>query len=165
MPYSLIIDVVVAILLAVTIGYAIVLNRRLGTLRRDKAELEKLATTFADSTLRADDSIGRLKATADMLQKRLENAQALHDDLTFLAERGDKLADRLEQLVRAARDEAGVTPPAKPAPAAQPAAEEAPEPALRAKRRQSVAGGETEPEGEPRSEAERALLRAIRSAG
>ena len=44
MTYSLIVDLFVAILLVVTIGYAIVLNRRLGKLRGDKAELEKLAT-------------------------------------------------------------------------------------------------------------------------
>ncbi len=41
MPYSLILDVLVAVLLAVTIGYAVVLNKRLGKLRGDKKDLEK----------------------------------------------------------------------------------------------------------------------------
>jgi|GEM_PF-4925041 len=40
MPWTLIVDSVVAVLLVVTISYAITLNRRLGNLRRDRSELE-----------------------------------------------------------------------------------------------------------------------------
>ncbi len=104
MSYSLLIDVVVALLLVVTIAYAVKLNKRLGMLRRDKAELEKLATTFAESTVRADDSLGRLRSTADMMQGQIVLAQALHDDLVFLLDRGEKTADRLEDAVRVSRD-------------------------------------------------------------
>ncbi|PPR70407.1 MAG: hypothetical protein CFH03_00118 [Alphaproteobacteria bacterium MarineAlpha3_Bin2] len=39
MPYSLILDLFVAVLLVVTIGFAVVLNKRLGNLRGDKAAL------------------------------------------------------------------------------------------------------------------------------
>lgn len=104
MPYSLLIDVVVALLLVVTIGYAIRLNKRLGLLRRDKAELEKLAMAFAESTVRADESLGRLRSTADMMQQQIGAAQGLHDDLVFLLDRGEKAADRLEDVVRKSRD-------------------------------------------------------------
>lgn len=104
MPYSLLIDIVVAVLLVVTIGYAVRLNKRLGMLRRDKSELEKLATTFAESTIRADDSLGRLRATADMMQRQIDTAQALHDDLAYLVDRGEKAADRLEDAVRYSRE-------------------------------------------------------------
>ncbi len=104
MSYSLLIDVVVALLLVVTIGYAVRLNKRLGALRRDKAELEKLASTFAESTIRADDSLGRLRQTADMMQQQIDRAQGLHDDLAFLLDRGEKAADRLEEVVRDSRD-------------------------------------------------------------
>ncbi len=38
-PFSLALDVLVAVLLVITIGYAMVLNRRLGRLRRDKSNL------------------------------------------------------------------------------------------------------------------------------
>lgn len=104
MPYSLLIDILVAVLLVVTIGYAVRLNKRLGLLRRDKKELEKLATTFADSTIRADESLGRLRTTADMMQRQIDSAQALHDDLAYLVDRGEKAADRLEDAVRYSRE-------------------------------------------------------------
>ncbi|NQV45496.1 MAG: hypothetical protein HQ501_11355 [Rhodospirillales bacterium] len=104
MPYSLLIDVVVAVLLMVTIGYAVRLNKRLGLLRRDKAELEKLAVAFTESTMRADESLGRLRSTADMMQQQIVTAQGLHDDLAFLLDRGEKAADRLEDAVRKSRD-------------------------------------------------------------
>ena len=41
MAISLVLDIVVAILLVVTIGYAVTLNRRLDSLRRNKAELKQ----------------------------------------------------------------------------------------------------------------------------
>ena len=43
MPLSLMLDILIAVLLVVTIVYAIILNRRLGNLRRDREELEQLA--------------------------------------------------------------------------------------------------------------------------
>ncbi|MFQ5618931.1 MAG: DUF6468 domain-containing protein [Rhodospirillales bacterium] len=110
MPFSLALDVLVAVLLVITIGYAMVLNRRLGRLRRDKSELEKLAATFGQATARAEESIGTLKKTADALKERIDNAQALRDDLAFLIDRGGSAADRLEETVRAARKEGGSRP-------------------------------------------------------
>jgi hypothetical protein len=103
LPYSLIIDVVVAVLLIVTIVYAISLNKRLGMLRRDRGELEKLAQKFTLSTERANESLGQLHATAEVLQHQIDTAQALRDDLAFLLERGEKAADRLEDTIRASR--------------------------------------------------------------
>ncbi len=110
MPFSLALDVLVAVLLVITIGYAMVLNRRLGRLRRDKSELEKLAATFGKATARAEENIGRLKKTADALKERIDNAQALRDDLAFLIDRGGSVADRLEETVRAARKEGAFRP-------------------------------------------------------
>ncbi len=110
MPFSLALDVLVAVLLVITIGYAMVLNRRLGRLRRDKSELEKLAATFGRATERAEESIGKLKKTADALKERIDNAQALRDDLAFLIDRGGSAADRLEETVRAARKEGASRP-------------------------------------------------------
>ena len=86
MPFSLALDVLVAVLLVITIGYAVVLNRRLGRLRRDKSDLEKLAATFVQATARAEESIGNLKKTANSLKERTDNDQALSDDLAFVRE-------------------------------------------------------------------------------
>ncbi len=161
MPYSLILDIVVAVLLLVMIPYVIRLNRRLGMLRRDKAQLEKLAMTFAESTKRADESLGNLRASAEDMQRKLNSARTLHDDLAFLLDRGEKAADRLEEMVRASR-----TMGSGPKPVEQPTASTGRAPAS--------AGPASQPGREPNvttpendvshSEAERELLRALRSA-
>ena len=103
MSFAMIIDILVAILLMVTIGYAIVLNKRLGNLRRDRDELERLAINFHTSTARADESIARLKSSADGLQDQIGKAEAMRDDLIFLTERSSSAADRLEKYVRLSR--------------------------------------------------------------
>jgi hypothetical protein len=184
--FSLLLDILVAILLVVTIVYAVLLNRRLGVLRQDRAELERLTLTFADALRRAEDGIGRLKTTADALQDRIDRAQSLRDDLAFLTERGGSAADRLEDLVRTARKEAGVGPATAPAAraglsaataaAAAAAVPEGPKPRPSAPPPKTdptlKAPAETRPaprnplQGlpEPRSEAERELLKALESA-
>ena len=116
MPYSLILDLFVALLLIITIGFAVVLNKRLGKLRGDREAFEKLAETFGESISRAEDGISTLHQTTDVLQQRLEKAQALKDDLAFLIERGDRTADNLEDLVRANRDTVGGTSGIQPDP-------------------------------------------------
>ncbi len=153
MTFSLILDIVIAVLLIVTIAYAVGLNRKLALLRRDKAELEKMASNFGEATLRAGESISQLRSTADELQERIGSAVALRDDLAFLIDRGGSAADRLEDMVRAARKEGAV--PVVPGAAAAAAAGPA-EPAP---------GGEDEKgKGEANSEAERALMKALESA-
>jgi len=62
--------------------------------------------TFADATMRADDNIGRLRATAEELQQRIDAAKSVSEDLAFMSDRGEGLADRLEGAVRTSRDKA-----------------------------------------------------------
>jgi len=109
--YSLIVDIFLAVLLLITIGYAVVLNKRLGTLRRDKVQLEKLSVSFGASTVRAEESIEKLMTTADILQDKMQSAQGLRDDLAFLIDRGGQAADKLEDLVRESRNTVGVGSP------------------------------------------------------
>jgi len=105
MMYSLALDIVLAVLLVATIGYAMVLNRKLGNLRRHKEELESLAATFSNSTTRAKDSISHLKNSTAELQADTAKAASLRDDLKFLIDRGTSTADRLEAAVRKSRGE------------------------------------------------------------
>lgn len=158
MPYTLIIDVAVAVLLVVTIGYAVTLNRRLQRLRKDKKDLENLARTFGESTVRAEENINQLRVVAQALDIQMERAQSLRDDLAFLNDRGGSTADRLEELVREARDGLGVVP--TPPRAGQQKTAKVATP------KSPVAATKDEPdEVEGRSEAERELLRALRDAG
>ncbi|GAB6054240.1 hypothetical protein JCM17960_30600 [Magnetospira thiophila] len=117
MTLSLFLDVLVAVLLALTIGYAVVLNRRLAVLRQDRDELERLATEFASATVRADEGVRRLKATADelgaMMDSRIVKAEGLKEDLMFLIDRGDTVADKLESTVRSTRKEMPMETPSE----------------------------------------------------
>ncbi|MGJ3258642.1 MAG: DUF6468 domain-containing protein [Rhodospirillales bacterium] len=164
MPYTLIIDIAVAVLLVVTIAYAMTLNKRLNRLRKDKKDLENLARTFGESTQRAEENLNELRTVAKALDIQMERAQTLRDDIAFLADRGGSTADRLEELVREARDGLGVVPK----PASANVTEVQPRKAPKVEQRDATGGGrKAEEDGgiEPRSEAERELLRALRDAG
>lgn len=150
-PVSLFLDAVVAVLLVFTIGYAVLLNRRLSALRGDKSELAKLAASFHDSTVKAEDSIGRLKISAEGLQEDLIRAQALREDLSYLIERSESEADRLEKTVRDAREN-------KPNPRTLSGA--AGGVARVVRDFPTIESGRRE----PRSEAERELLKALKAA-
>jgi hypothetical protein len=102
-------DLIVAVLLVATIGYATVLNRRLAVLRGDRAQLETLIEGLTVATQRAEGGVAGLRAAAEdtgrQLEKRIEQAQGLRDDITYMLERGTAVADRLETTIRARREE------------------------------------------------------------
>jgi len=166
MPVSLILDILVAVLLVVTIGYAVTLNKRLSALRRDKGELERLARGFAETTEKAETGIGELRAMTDLLQERIGRAESLRDDLVFLMERGNAAADRLEGVVRDARDKTGPVPASAPAPAAGDIPAASAKPTAAPKPREApVADPAERPAPDDVSDAERELLKALRTAG
>lgn len=112
-------DGLMAVLLAITIAYAAMLNRRLATWRNDKAELEKLIERFNRAAQHADIGISNLKeaseATGRALSQATAKGQALRDDLAFLIERAEPVADRLaEQTRRVERPRRPVEPAAEP---------------------------------------------------
>jgi len=175
---TLALDVLVALLLVVTIGYAWILNKRLGNLRQDKGELEKMALNFHMATDRAEKSIAKLKTNVDVLQDCIKTAESLRDDLIFLSERGGTAADRLEVAVRAARDEAGVSPapvkqPAQPSSTTpspipegvKPPIDDHQRPVLRANPEDERRLSDNRTDEQKVSDAERELLKALRSAG
>src|SRR5579862_717761 len=109
MTTQTILDIVVILLLVPTIVYAGILNRRLGALRRSRDELARIVASFNDATLRAEAGIPKLKkATTEAnqtLKERVDKAQTLRDDLAFMVQRAEELANRLEAGVRAARQD------------------------------------------------------------
>jgi hypothetical protein len=108
---SLGLEIAFAILLVTTIGYAITLNRKLGNLRKHKEDLERLAMSFSQSTIRAEDGVQRLKSNTVQMQESIVKAQALRDDLAFLIDRGSLAADRLEEGVRGVKSKTLDTKP------------------------------------------------------
>jgi hypothetical protein len=117
-------EVVLIVLLAATLFHALRLERALGVLKRDRAALEELAAGFNASTRQAEAGIDRLRAAADgagrQIARQIDSASALKDDLGYLNERAERLADRLDGLVRAGRAAAepvlALAEPASPTP-------------------------------------------------
>jgi hypothetical protein len=108
-------EIALVALLAATLFHAMRLERALGVLKRDRAALEELVASFNSSTRAAEQGIERLRAAAEgagrQVQRQAEVAAGLKDDLLFLTERGERLADRLDLLVRSARPLAQDPPP------------------------------------------------------
>ncbi|MFT8245280.1 DUF6468 domain-containing protein [Roseomonas sp. BN140053] len=142
-----VLQAVLLLLLLAALPFAWRLERQLSALRQDRPALQAGAEGFAEATRQAEAALVRLRATAEGagrgVAERVAQAKPLREDLRFLVERAEALADRLERLVRDARPLASGAEPrhaAAPVPAAA-GAEEA-----------------------PRSQAERDLLRALRLA-
>ncbi|MEI6558486.1 MAG: DUF6468 domain-containing protein [Rhodospirillaceae bacterium] len=112
---TLILDLVIAGLLVATIIYAIQLNRQLIRLRDGRGEMEGLIRSFNDATIRAETGIKAMRRataeTAEGLQRSVERAQALRDELQFLVEAADSLARRLAEAPTQAK---GATQAAAP---------------------------------------------------
>jgi hypothetical protein len=100
-------EIVLVVLLLATLIQALRLERALGALRRDRVALEGLIEGFNASTRQAEAGVERLKVAADgagrLIERQINASISLKDDLLLLSERGDRLADRLDALVRAAR--------------------------------------------------------------
>lgn len=100
-------EIALIALLALTLVHAVRLERALGLLRRDRAALGEAVSGFDSSAREAESGLGRLRVmTQEATQqatRSIEGAAVLKEDLAFLAKRGEELADRLEQLIRAGR--------------------------------------------------------------
>lgn len=131
-------ELVLVVLLAITLVHAVRLERALRLLRTDRAALGDAIAGFDDNARQAEAGIGRLHSasadTAYALTQCLGNGASLKDDLGFLIERGEALADRLDALVRAGRPIAQhAMVPSVALPVASPSAIAAPAPKIRSK--------------------------------
>ncbi|MGA7430436.1 MAG: DUF6468 domain-containing protein [Xanthobacteraceae bacterium] len=104
---GMIIDCVVAILLVLTIGYCMMLNRRLKLLKADEQSLRATISELVTATEIAERAIGGLKITVhecDMgLGERLRKAERLAGDIDRAVVSGKDLISRLSQIVSAGR--------------------------------------------------------------
>ena len=140
---ELLINLIIIALLVPTIVYAYRLNKNLEILRRNQKSLAQLVEALNDATYKAENSIPKLKSvtehSSEGLKEVVDSAKELKDDLLFINERADNLADRLENVISTGRTiKAPGEPPAKMQTAPRPAED-------------------------ARSEAELELLKALRS--
>ncbi len=107
LPLGLIVETTVAILLATTIGYCVILNQRLKRLHSDRGELRQMVADLVQATGLANTAIQELKATAQeaetVLAGRLGEAEQFGVQLANHVSAGQQIMDRVARITSAAR--------------------------------------------------------------
>jgi len=107
MSFSLALDIILVLLLAVTIGYCVLLNNRLRIMRSAQAEMLNLIQEFDRATVQAKTGIADLRQAggeiATRLQEQVKRAQALSEDLSYMIDAGDRMAEKLDSRMQAVR--------------------------------------------------------------
>ena len=92
--WQLLIEIALIGLLGAMLFHALRLERALGVVRRDRAELERLLQDFADCTQKAESGIERLRSAADgagrHMARQIDAGANLKDDLVALIDRGER---------------------------------------------------------------------------
>lgn len=105
--FELIINLTIIGLLIPTIIYAYKLNKNLSLLRKNQSSLSQLIASLNEATFKAENSIPKLKSvtehSSEGLKEVIDSAKSLKDDLSFINERADNLADRLENVIHDSR--------------------------------------------------------------
>ena len=118
--FGMIIELLVALLLVLTIGYCMMLNRRLKLLKADERSLRATIAELVTATDMAERAIAGLKLTVQDcetgLGERLRSADRFTADLDRGIVAGKALFDRLAQMVIAAGGAIPAAPPPPPAP-------------------------------------------------
>jgi Domain of unknown function (DUF6468) len=100
-------DGVVAVLLVLSLALGFKLHSALRRLHNDNTDFHRLIGALDTATERARAALEALKGTAGDAGERLSGgigqAQRLLDDLRFLCERGERLADRLAGQIETGR--------------------------------------------------------------
>jgi hypothetical protein len=111
---TMFIEIFTIALLIATICYAYTLNRRIQLIHKNRDELNILLNGFTSSLERAEVSVETLKTSGyeaiDILKTNLEEARTIRDDLRFLVDRGEEIANQLENGIRKKRETNNVKP-------------------------------------------------------
>jgi len=116
--FGLVIESLVAVLLVLTIGYCMLLNKRLKRLRADEQSLKATTGELITATEIAERAIGGLKHTVrdvnDNLGNQIVSATELSRQLAKQLAEGDALMRRLSRIALAARPATAPEPEAAP---------------------------------------------------
>jgi hypothetical protein len=105
---GVIIETSVAILLATTIGYCIVLNQRLKRLHADRETLRKMVGDLVQATALANAAVAELKTAAleadAKLNERLQQAEQFGLELANHVAAGQGVMDKIARITSLARN-------------------------------------------------------------
>ena len=106
--HSLIIDCVMITLLIGVMFYSWKMGRKLKALRSISHEMSPVLQDLSKVLAQTQINLAQLRTTAKdieaELNKKLPEAESIRDDLTMLVEHGNKLGDRLDNKMDAARE-------------------------------------------------------------
>lgn len=120
MTIALGLELALTLLLAATLFYCAILERRLAALRKGQDGFRKTVAELNAAIAAAGSSLRMLKATtadaAESLDGRLAKARGVIDELSLLASSGERIAERIERGVAVQSDRSKspadrVTPP------------------------------------------------------
>jgi len=106
MTLSFILELLLSLLLAATLAYCIVLERRLAAVRKGQDGLKRMigelnaAISGAGASLRALKSAA--SSAAETLDERLKRARLLADELSLMTSSGERIAERFDRAVKPA---------------------------------------------------------------
>src|ERR1700675_444306 len=112
--FGIVIESLVAVLLMVTIGYCMLLNKRLKRLKADEHSLKATIAELITATEIAERAIGGLKHTVrdvtENLGNQLTSAAQMSQQLKKQLAEGDNIFRRLSRIATAARPAAEPEP-------------------------------------------------------
>jgi chromosome segregation ATPase len=118
--FGIVIESLVAVLLMVTIGYCMLLNKRLKRLKADEHSLKATIAELITATEIAERAIGGLKHTVrdvnENLGNQLTSAAQMSQQLKKQLAEGDNIFRRLSRIATAARPAAEPEPESEPEP-------------------------------------------------
>jgi ABC-type transporter Mla subunit MlaD len=115
LPFGLLIEGVVALLLALTIGYCVVLNDKLKKLHADRDALKQMVTDLVQATDLANGAISALRQAAgeadDRLRGQLEEVDRVSAELSESVSAGRGVMDRIARVTQVVQTHDELVPP------------------------------------------------------
>ncbi|HTW34250.1 MAG TPA: DUF6468 domain-containing protein [Rhizomicrobium sp.] len=115
MTFSLIVEIALTLLLAATLVYCAILERRLSALRKNQDGFKETITELNQAIAAAGASMRMLKGAAsgaaEALDERLTRARNLSDELALLTNSGERIAQRIERGAAPQQGARTATPP------------------------------------------------------
>ncbi|HVX81019.1 MAG TPA: DUF6468 domain-containing protein [Devosiaceae bacterium] len=106
LPFGMLVEGSVSVLLAVTIGYCVVLNNRLKRLHADRDALRQMVTDLVQATDLANAAVNELKNTAMeselALKARLEEAERFGIELANHVSAGQEVMEKIARITQVA---------------------------------------------------------------
>lgn len=137
LPLGMAMELLVAVLLLVTIGYCVVVHGKLKWLKSDQAKLIQVIGELNAATAKAEHAVAALSTVSSgaekTLQAQLERSRDVTSELSTAIVEAEHFLTKITQIVQAkevamARDQAVSRPPEAPAVAAAPSVAPSPSP-------------------------------------